>query len=155
MIFLLFAKIRCSFSKNSKCKNGTGLSTKYVWFKYDLEQKYHTPQVQPGRGLNSWPPDHDSTFHVTETPAITTRPSVTSAIVECCLSTDLTRFSFSGRHSEHGKIRAHYSTHWYPELDVLHYNVKTLENNCLPNKCCKWSVQKVIGFMLFNDTWSQ
>ena len=36
------------------------------------------PQVHPGRGLNSWPPDHDSTFHATETPAITTRPSVTS-----------------------------------------------------------------------------
>ena len=30
----------------------------------DLGQKYHAPQVQPGRGLNSWPPDHDSTFHV-------------------------------------------------------------------------------------------
>ena len=26
---------------------------RYVWFKYDLGQKYHTPQVQPGRGLNS------------------------------------------------------------------------------------------------------
>ena len=50
----------------------------YVWFKYDLGQKYHAPQVQPSRGLNSWPPDHDSIFHVTETPAITTRPSVTS-----------------------------------------------------------------------------
>ena len=49
----------------------------YVWFKYDLGQKYHAPQVQPGWGLNSWPPDHDSTFHVTETPAMTTRPSVT------------------------------------------------------------------------------
>ena len=48
-----------------------------VWFKYDFGQKYHVPQVQPGWGLNSWPPDHDSTFHVTETP-ITTRPSVTS-----------------------------------------------------------------------------
>ena len=30
------------------------------------------------QGLNSRPPDHDSTFHVTETPALTTRPSVTS-----------------------------------------------------------------------------
>ena len=47
------------------------------WFKYDLEQKCHAPQVRPDRGSNSWPPDHDSTFHVTETPALTTRPSVT------------------------------------------------------------------------------
>ena len=49
-----------------------------VWFKYHLGQKYHASQVQPGRGLNSWPPDHDSTFHVTEIPALTTWPSVTS-----------------------------------------------------------------------------
>ena len=49
----------------------------YVWFKYDLGQKYQAPQVQPGGDLNSWPPDHDSTFHVSEMPAITTRPSVT------------------------------------------------------------------------------
>ena len=28
---------------------------------------------------NSQPPDHDSTFHVTETPALTPRPSVTSS----------------------------------------------------------------------------
>ena len=37
------------------------------WFKYDLGQKYYAPQVRPDWGLNSWPPDHDSTFHVTET----------------------------------------------------------------------------------------
>ena len=33
----------------------------------------------PDRGSNSRPPDHDSTFHVTETPALTTKPSVTSS----------------------------------------------------------------------------
>ena len=33
----------------------------------DFGQKYYAPQVQPVRGLNSWPPVHDSTFHVTET----------------------------------------------------------------------------------------
>ena len=27
--------------------------TYYVWFKYDLGQKYHAPQVQPGQGMNS------------------------------------------------------------------------------------------------------
>ena len=46
-----------------------------LWF--DLGQKYRTPQVRPDRGSNSCPPDHDSTFHVTETPALTTWPSVT------------------------------------------------------------------------------
>ena len=25
----------------------------YFWFKYDLGQRYHAPQVQPDRGLNS------------------------------------------------------------------------------------------------------
>ena len=47
------------------------------WFKYDLGQKYQAPQVRPNQDSNSWPPDHDSTFHVTETPALTTWPSVT------------------------------------------------------------------------------
>ena len=59
----------------SLCGYAVNLS---VWFKYDLGQKYHAPQVQPGWGLNSWPPDDGSTFDVTEMPAITTRPSVTS-----------------------------------------------------------------------------
>ena len=47
------------------------------WFMYDLGQKYQAPQARPDWGLNSWPPDHDSTFHVTETPALATWPSVT------------------------------------------------------------------------------
>ena len=54
----------------------------YFWIKYDLGQKCHAPQIRPTRGSNSWPPDHDSTFHVTEMPALTTWPSVTSV----CLS---------------------------------------------------------------------
>ena len=36
------------------------------WIKYDLGQKYCAPQVRSNRGSNSWPSDHDSTFHVTE-----------------------------------------------------------------------------------------
>ena len=48
------------------------------WFKYYLGQKYQAPQVRPDRGSNSWPPNHDSSFHVTETPALTTWPLVTS-----------------------------------------------------------------------------
>ena len=36
------------------------------------------------RGSNSWPLDHDSTFYVIETPALTTRPSVTLPIhIQC------------------------------------------------------------------------
>ena len=42
-----------------------------------LRQRYNTPKVRLDRGSNSWPPDHDSTFHVTETPVLTTQPSVT------------------------------------------------------------------------------
>ena len=49
----------------------------YFWFKYDYGQKYQAPKVQRDRGSNSWPPDHHITFHVTKTPALTTRPSVT------------------------------------------------------------------------------
>ena len=49
----------------------------YVQFKYHLGRKYYAPQVHPEWGLNSWPPDHDRAFHVTEKPALTTQPSVT------------------------------------------------------------------------------
>ena len=35
----------------------------YIWFKYNLGWKYCTPQVQPNRASNSWPPDRGSTFH--------------------------------------------------------------------------------------------
>ena len=37
-------------------------------------------KVPPNPGSNSFPPDHDSTFHVIKMPAITTWPSVTSNI---------------------------------------------------------------------------
>ena len=33
----------------------------YFWFKYDLRQKYHAPQVRPDQGSNSWPPGHTPT----------------------------------------------------------------------------------------------
>ena len=42
-----------------------------------LGQQYCAPQVRPDCVSKSCPPDHDSTFHVTEMPALTTRPSVT------------------------------------------------------------------------------
>ena len=50
----------------------------YCWFKYDLGQENYALQVRPNRVSNSWPLDHDSTFYVTEMPALTTWPSVTS-----------------------------------------------------------------------------
>ena len=37
-----------------------------------LRQKYNAPQIQPEWGSNPWPLDHDSTFHVLETPIQTT-----------------------------------------------------------------------------------
>ena len=43
-----------------------------------LRQKYCGPQVLPDCGSNSWPSDHDSTFHVTEMPALATWQSVAS-----------------------------------------------------------------------------
>ena len=42
-----------------------------------LRQEYNALQVQPNLGSNSRPPDHDSTFDVTETPALTICPSGT------------------------------------------------------------------------------
>ena len=37
------------------------------------------PKFKPDWSLNSWPPDRDSTFNVTATPVLNTRPSVTSS----------------------------------------------------------------------------
>ena len=48
------------------------------WFKYYLGHVNQTPQVQPNQGSNSWPPDHDSTFYITEMTALTTWSSVSS-----------------------------------------------------------------------------
>ena len=60
-----------------KTSSDIHLSPTYIfWFKHDLGQTYYAPQVRPDWGSNSWPLDHDSAFHVTETPALTTRPSV-------------------------------------------------------------------------------
>ena len=54
------------------------ISWGYFRFKYGLGQKYYAPHVRPDRGSNSWPPDRDSKFHVTEIPALTTRLPLTS-----------------------------------------------------------------------------
>ena len=45
-------------------------------FYFNLIQKYYGFQVSPNRGSNLWHWDHDSTFHVTETPVLTSRASV-------------------------------------------------------------------------------
>ena len=49
----------------------------YILDRIQLRAENYALQVRPNWGSNSWPPDHDSTFHVTETPALTTWPSVT------------------------------------------------------------------------------
>ena len=64
----------CSFSFH--CWSFNLITLYYFCFTYDLGQKYYAPQVRPDQGSNSWTPDHDSTFHVTETPALTTRGPV-------------------------------------------------------------------------------
>ena len=64
-------------SLKSTCKRH-GISQIIFWIKYDLGQKYYALKVRPNRDSNSWPPDYDSTFHVTEMPALTTWPSATS-----------------------------------------------------------------------------
>ena len=53
----------------------------YHWSFICLNLRTEVPstQVWPDWGSNSWPPDHDSTFHVTEMPALTTWPSLTFA----------------------------------------------------------------------------
>ena len=57
----------------------------YIWFKYNLGQQYYAPQVQLERGLNSWPPDHDGTFHVTETPYALYCPQRDEVVHACVL----------------------------------------------------------------------
>ena len=42
---------------------------------------YYSSQVQFDQGFNTCPLDHDSTFHVAEMPALTTRPLVASGII--------------------------------------------------------------------------
>ena len=66
-------------NKLGKTQTSTNLLTRKNIFvdQVRLRQKYYAPQSRPDWGSNSWPPDHDSTFHVTGTPVLTTWPSVT------------------------------------------------------------------------------
>ena len=50
------------------------------WIKYQLDRSTMHPwhhKFDPDWGSNSWPPDHDRTFHVTEMPSLTTWSLVT------------------------------------------------------------------------------
>ena len=47
------------------------LTLPLFWVQVRLRQKYYTPQVWPYWNSNPWPPDHDSTLQVPETPAPT------------------------------------------------------------------------------------
>ena len=76
IIFMLFL-VLCNVPLEWTCWTFRRIDL-YWWIKYDLGQKYYAPQVRPDWGSNSWPPDHDSTFHITEMPALTTWPSMIS-----------------------------------------------------------------------------
>ena len=93
---------------------------RYIWFKYDLGQKYHTPQVRPDQGSNSWPSDHDSTFHVTETPALTTGASVTSLRTNIVSAWKLTS-SWLLQHL----------CYYFTSTFVIHYLRKSFSNTAL------------------------
>ena len=83
-----------------------------IWtffFKYNLGQKYYAPQVQPDRGSNSWPPDHDSTVHVTEIPALTTQPSVTSTLSRWTIVASLSGRFFLKYFQTQGRVKIYYS----------------------------------------------
>ena len=67
------------------------------WVQAWLRQKHYALQVWLDHGSNSWHPDHDSTFVVTETPALTTQTSLVSWVapllyylthwtLTCCLT---------------------------------------------------------------------
>ena len=58
----------------AECSVHVQLQQSYVVF--CSSTTYYAPKVQPDRGSNSWPPAHDSTFHVTEMHALATQPSV-------------------------------------------------------------------------------
>ena len=61
LLCVLLSKLKCQY---------------YIfWFKYFLGKKYYMPKFDMTR-VRTWPPDHDSTFHITETPALITRPSM-------------------------------------------------------------------------------
>ena len=62
------------------CSNHSAISD-VLWFKYDLGHKYHAPQVRL-TGVQTHDLQIMTTFHVTEMPALTIRPSVTSARVQ-------------------------------------------------------------------------
>ena len=88
----------------------------YFWFKYDLGQKYHASQVRPDWDSNSWPSDHDSTVHVTETPALTTRPSVMQLCIfarSCVLIYD--QWAWSSAFNSHPCVIFYYHNKEYTE----------------------------------------
>ena len=72
---------------------------------YDLGQKLYAPKVQPDWDSNSCPSDHDRTFHVTETPALTTWLSVTSRIPDVTLA----KLNPSEHQTQHKKASNHHA----------------------------------------------
>ena len=79
-----------------------------VW----LRQKYHAPQVRSDRGLNLWPRDHDSAFHVTDTPAF-----ASNNILEilCVMYLLIELYSFLDNLLVKSHVKLRYSSYWTVE----------------------------------------
>ena len=60
----------------SAYETGMNHITVLIWIKYNLDRSTIHPKFDL-TGAQTRPPDHDSTFYVTETPALTTWPSAT------------------------------------------------------------------------------
>ena len=111
----------------------------YFWFKYDLGQKYYAPHVWSKWDLNSWPPDHDSTFHVTEMPA-QPYPDIYSNIklwlVKCDYGEAVTRVPSKPEFivSMFKQARFHYI------CKLLDYLIKSIALNerCCTSPCSMW-----------------
>ena len=82
----------------------------------------YAPQVRSDRSLNLWPPDHDSTFHVTETPALTTRPSVISSYLNVIAHGKKVNVHFTEhhRHIDNYNILIHWHTNMKSTIQTIY-----------------------------------
>ena len=103
-----------------------------VLFLVQVRLRTEVPSTQSSTipGLNSWPPDHDSTVHVAEMPALTTRPWVTS---------------YSSCHwdacSNHQAIS---------DFFLTHQNISCLFADCHPTKHFSFCVNQWTFFQIYS-----
>ena len=124
----------------------------HFWFKNDFGQKYYAPQVRPDQGSNSWPPDHDSTVHVTKTSALTTRPSVIS-FSHSLFACDLLNYVVAGHKWDNmwGYPVLRLSQTMIPKLTVLN----TTKEFALRSYLDIQRIQKLIGLHLFTGLFQE